>query len=216
MTVATTALGVPGYTFADLHQPERLASLYERFCEEVAATDPRLWHDWDAYRRAPDAPPPPVALSNLLTAMAPHVSRFVKRLFDVDAPAAAVVASTRAQDDLFRFKVDFVRRRVLPLLKNGAHVAATPGRRCHRGGADWRRCLASTGNSPSRGPAARCWTPRRLAATSPQYEALQALVRRAHPRPCVQRLGRLPLPRDRRAVSPGRRPASGSAAARSA
>ncbi|HEV8209449.1 MAG TPA: FAD-dependent oxidoreductase [Vicinamibacterales bacterium] len=126
MTVAAASLGVPGYTFADLHEPERLESLYDRFCEETAAADPGLWADWDAYRRAPDTPPPPVALSNLLIAMAPHVSRFVKRLFDVDAPASAIAASTRAQDDLFRFKVDFVRRRVLPLLKNGAHVASTP------------------------------------------------------------------------------------------
>jgi NADPH-dependent glutamate synthase beta subunit-like oxidoreductase/NAD(P)H-flavin reductase len=126
MTVASTALGVPGYTFADLHEPERLASLYERFCEETAAADPALWIEWDAYRRAPDAPMAPVALSNLLIAMAPHVSRFLKRLFDVDTPASAIAASTGAQDDLFRFKVDFVRRRVLPLLKNGAQVAAAP------------------------------------------------------------------------------------------
>jgi NADPH-dependent glutamate synthase beta subunit-like oxidoreductase/NAD(P)H-flavin reductase len=126
MTVALSALGVPGYTFADLHEPERLASLYDRFCEEASAADPVLWAEWSAYRRAPDAPMPPVALSNLLIAMAPHVSRFVKRLFDVDTPAAAIAASTRAQDDLFRFKVDFVRRRALPLLKNGAHVAAWP------------------------------------------------------------------------------------------
>src|SRR3954470_11571617 len=125
MTVATTSLGVPGYTFADLHDPERLASLYERFCEEAAAADPALWREWDAYRQAPDAPRPPVVLSNLLIAMAPHVSRFVKRLFDVDAPASAIAESTRAQDALFRFKVDFVRRRALPLLKNGAHVART-------------------------------------------------------------------------------------------
>src|SRR6266850_3233732 len=126
MAVATDALGVPGYSFADLHEPERLSSLYERFCEEVQAEDPSLWREWDAYRRAPDAPRPPIALSNLLIAMAPHVSRFVKRLFDVDAPAAAVAAATRAQDDLFRFKVDFVRRRALPLLKGGAHIVSTP------------------------------------------------------------------------------------------
>src|SRR5205814_319644 len=113
------------YTFADLHEPERLASLYDRFCEEAAAADPALWAEWEAYRRAPDLPRPPVALSNLLTAMAPHVSRFLKRLFDVDAPASTIAASTREQDDLFRFKVDFVRRRALPLLKNAAHVAAT-------------------------------------------------------------------------------------------
>ena len=33
--------------------------------------------------------------------------------------------TTRAYDDLFRFKIDFVRRRALPLLKGGAPVAAT-------------------------------------------------------------------------------------------
>src|SRR5262249_34129660 len=110
---------------SDLHEPERLASLYERFCEQVAADDPALWRDWEAYRRAPDAPRPPIALSNLLIAMAPHVSRFVARLFDVDRPLDAIAKVTRAQDDLFRFKVDFVRRRALPLLKGGARVASS-------------------------------------------------------------------------------------------
>jgi len=125
MSVASSSLGVPGYTFADLHDPERLSSLYERFCEEVEAADPAFWREWDAYRREPDAPRTPLALSNLLVGMAPHVSRFLKRLFDVDAPAAAVAQATRDQDDLFRFKVDFVRRRALPLLKGGAHVVST-------------------------------------------------------------------------------------------
>ena len=51
--------------------------------------------------------------------MASHVSRFVVRLFDVSSAANGLVAATRAEDDLFRFKVDFVRRRALPLLKSG-------------------------------------------------------------------------------------------------
>jgi len=121
----TTALGLPGYTFEDLHRPDRLASLYDRFCEEVRASDAAFWLEWDAYRQAPDAPWQPLALSNLLTGMAPHVSRFLRRLFDVDAPADAIAESTRAQDDLFRFKVDFVRRRALPLLKGGARVSVS-------------------------------------------------------------------------------------------
>jgi len=118
-------LGVRGYTFADLHEPKRLASLYERFCEEVESADPALWRRWDAYRQAPDAPLPPLTLSNLLIGMAPHVSRFLRRLFDVDGAAEAVNSATHAQDDLFRFKVDFVRRRVLPMLKAGATIART-------------------------------------------------------------------------------------------
>ncbi len=121
----TTALGLPGYTFEDLHRPDRLASLYDRFCEEVRATDPAFWLEWEAYRHAPDAPRPPLTLSNLLTGMAPHVSRFLQRLFEVDAPAEAIAESTRAQDDLFRFKVDFVRRRALPLVKGGARVSVS-------------------------------------------------------------------------------------------
>jgi NADPH-dependent glutamate synthase beta subunit-like oxidoreductase/NAD(P)H-flavin reductase len=119
-------LGVPGYSFTDLHDPDRLHSLHDRFCEEVRAADPAFWLEWDAYRTNPDAPRPPLVLSNLLIGMAPHVSRFLQRLFDVDAAADAVAADTRAQDDLFRFKVDFVRRRALPLLKGGQHVAGAP------------------------------------------------------------------------------------------
>jgi NADPH-dependent glutamate synthase beta subunit-like oxidoreductase/NAD(P)H-flavin reductase len=121
-----TKLGVPGYTFGDLQDPGRLASLYERFCEAVQAADPALWEAWEAYRSAPDAPRPPIVLSNLLVAMAPHVSRFITRLFRVQPSVATLTAITRDQDDLFRFKVDFVRRRVLPLVKRGAHVASMP------------------------------------------------------------------------------------------
>src|SRR5687768_9987125 len=125
-TAASTDLGVSGYTFADLHDPERLASLYERFCEEVEAADPGFWAQWDAYRKAPDAPRTPVALSNLLIGMAPYVSRFLTRLFQVQPDLDALRRATTAQDDLFRFKIDFVRRRALPLLKAGAHVVPTP------------------------------------------------------------------------------------------
>jgi NAD(P)H-flavin reductase/NADPH-dependent glutamate synthase beta subunit-like oxidoreductase len=116
-------MGIGGFTYADLHDPERLALLYERFCEEVRATEPAFWHEWDAYRTAPDAPRSAVATSNLLTRMAPQVSQFITRLFDVDASASALRSATHDQDDLFRFKVDFVRKRALPLTKGGAHAA---------------------------------------------------------------------------------------------
>lgn len=123
---ASTDLGISGYTFADLHEPERLASLYERFCEEVQAADPGFWAKWDAYRQAPDAPRTALEVSNLLVGMAPFVSRFLTRLFQVEPALDSIRRATTAQDDLFRFKVDFVRRRALPLLKAGAHVVSTP------------------------------------------------------------------------------------------
>jgi NADPH-dependent glutamate synthase beta subunit-like oxidoreductase/NAD(P)H-flavin reductase len=117
-------LGLSGFTFADLHQPKRLEALYLRFCEEARASDPDLWAQWEQYREVPESLGP-IARSNLIVAMAPQVSRFLTRLFSVGAEADVLREATRAYDDLFRFKIDFVRRRALPLLKGGAHVVAT-------------------------------------------------------------------------------------------
>jgi NADPH-dependent glutamate synthase beta subunit-like oxidoreductase/NAD(P)H-flavin reductase len=116
-------LGIAGFTFADLHQPARLHALYELFCDDVRRSDPETWSAWDAYRLNPAALTP-IARSNAVVAMAPHVSRFLARLFSVGPDAEAMAAQTRAYDDLFRFKIDFVRRRALPLLKAGTRVEA--------------------------------------------------------------------------------------------
>jgi NADPH-dependent glutamate synthase beta subunit-like oxidoreductase/NAD(P)H-flavin reductase len=117
-------LGLPDFTFADLHQPERLAALHARFADEVRGLEPDLWARWEAHRAAPAALGP-IDQSALLVALAPHVSRFVARLFAVGDEAARLVEATRAYDDLFRFKIDFVRRRALPLLKGGTAVTAS-------------------------------------------------------------------------------------------
>ena len=117
-------LGLDGFTFADLHRPARLRDLYHRFVEQVKAAEPALWAEWEQYREVPDSLGP-VARGNLVVAMAPHVSRFASALFSVGPDAAVLVEQTRAYDTLFRFKIDFVRRRALPLLKGGAHIEAT-------------------------------------------------------------------------------------------
>ncbi len=119
-----TPLGIDGFSFADLHRPAKLRELYGRFADQVKATEPELWSQWEQYREIPDSLGA-VARGNIVVAMAPHVSRFVSALFSVGANAEELVAATRAYDVLFRFKIDFVRRRALPLLKGGAHVEAT-------------------------------------------------------------------------------------------
>jgi NADPH-dependent glutamate synthase beta subunit-like oxidoreductase/NAD(P)H-flavin reductase len=119
-----TDLGIPGFTYGDLHQPLRLRALYEVFCDEVHRIDDDLWAKWEAYRSEPTSLNA-VSRSELIVAMAPHVSRFLTRLFSVGPDAEAMAAETRAYDALFRFKVDFVRRRALPLLKGGAVVEAS-------------------------------------------------------------------------------------------
>ena len=120
---AVTPLGMPGFTFADLHEPARLADLHQVFVADVRATEPGLWERWTAHPGGLGLTA--VEHSSLLVAMAPHVSRFVARLFAVGPDTDALVAATRAFDDLFRFKIDFVRRRALPLLKGGVAVAAS-------------------------------------------------------------------------------------------
>src|SRR5687768_3117539 len=154
MTVEVSSaapLGIDGFTFADLHHPARLRELYLRFVEQVTQTEPELWSQWEQYREVPESLSN-IARSNLIVAMAPHVSRFVTALFGVGADAEALVAQTRAYDTLFRFKIDFVRRRALPLLKAGAHVEATAEDHALvegvvRGHADQEMALAAYGCS---------------------------------------------------------------------
>jgi NAD(P)H-flavin reductase/NADPH-dependent glutamate synthase beta subunit-like oxidoreductase len=145
-------LGVEGFTYADLYSPARLQDLYDRFCRDVAAADAGFWAEWDAYRRDPDAPRSPVAVSDLLVRMAPHVSRFVQSLFDVEGVTRELKTRTADLDELFRFKVDFVRKRSLPLVKGGAHVHRTPadmgvvdGLAAAFSGLDRERAIAAAG-----------------------------------------------------------------------
>jgi len=119
-------LGAPGFTFADLHSASRLHDLHDCFCQDVARSDPGLWAEWERYRQDPDAPRRPTEVSSLLVRMAPHVSRFIARLFLVQAEADDLARATRAEADLFTFKVDLVRRRGLSLVKAGADLAPTP------------------------------------------------------------------------------------------
>jgi NADPH-dependent glutamate synthase beta subunit-like oxidoreductase/NAD(P)H-flavin reductase len=116
---AELTLGVDGFTCADLHDPDRLRVLHDVFDGELRQSDPRLWEQWEAYRREPDAPRPAPAVSALLVAMAARVSAFVARLFRVEVELEATRAATSRQDPVFRFKVDFVRRRVLPAARLG-------------------------------------------------------------------------------------------------
>src|SRR5215212_6919863 len=100
-TSPNTPLGLPGFSFADLHQPARLRELYDRFVEQVKSVEPELWTQWQQYREIPESLTP-IARGNIVVAMAPHVSRFVTSLFSVGADVDALIAATRGYDVLFR------------------------------------------------------------------------------------------------------------------
>ena len=104
------SLGIPGFTYADLHSAEKLKALYEAWCAELCARDAALAARYEAFRRAPGAIEP-VTFSELLVEVAPHVSRFVARLFGVTPERERLLAETRALSPIFKFKDQVVKRR---------------------------------------------------------------------------------------------------------
>ncbi len=104
-------LGESGFVYADLHSPARLKELFDRFCAELTAKDPALFARYRAYL-AHEALAPE-ALSTLLVEVAPHVSRFVVRLFGVEAVWEAQRRTVIEELGVFRFKDEFVKRRAL-------------------------------------------------------------------------------------------------------
>ena len=123
---ASTDLGVSGYTFADLHDPERLASFTSAFARKWRRRTPTSGPSGTHTAGRPTRRGRRSALSNLLIGMAPYVSRFLTRLFQVTPRSMRSVATTTAQDDSSVSRSISCRRRALPLLKGGAHVVSTP------------------------------------------------------------------------------------------
>jgi|GEM_PF-27753 len=114
-------LGIGGFTYPDLHEPEKLAALYGIFLSELRAADPVLAAQYAAWKAAP-ADLDPKAVSEVIVKVAPYVSRFVARLFAIENEREALRARVHAHDPVFRFKVDFVRRRALAHIKSAADL----------------------------------------------------------------------------------------------
>jgi NADPH-dependent glutamate synthase beta subunit-like oxidoreductase/NAD(P)H-flavin reductase len=104
-------LGIDGFTYRDLYDPARLRDLSARFHAELEREDATLHAALVEYTRARGANLKGTkAESDLLIAAAAHLSRFVARLFRVEAEREAHAASIRAQDAVFEFK-NFITRR---------------------------------------------------------------------------------------------------------
>ncbi len=103
-------LGIPGYWSSDLHDARRLADLADEFDRFVDGADPALSAAFKAHRARPEALGA-VEASNLLIAVARHLSRFLGRLFAIDDSLSDLAARTRAHNPVFAFKRDFLQRR---------------------------------------------------------------------------------------------------------
>jgi NADPH-dependent glutamate synthase beta subunit-like oxidoreductase/NAD(P)H-flavin reductase len=103
-------LGVPGFRYADLNRVRRLEALDAAFRASLRADDPALADALDLYRAGGALER--LAESKLLMSVAPHLGRFVARLFHVEAEHDALCARVRADQALAQWKKTFVERRV--------------------------------------------------------------------------------------------------------
>ncbi|HEX8456181.1 MAG TPA: FAD-dependent oxidoreductase [Pyrinomonadaceae bacterium] len=110
---ADFALGIGDFSYVDLYKPERLAELTTAFYAELQRADAVLHASFMEYTAARGANLRGTrGESELLIAVAPHVSSFVARLFRVETERAAHAARIKSQDAVFQFKT-FISRRAL-------------------------------------------------------------------------------------------------------
>src|SRR3989442_5489398 len=113
-------LGVPGFSYPDLHDALRLADLTAAFDRDLHASNPELFARFEQHRRMPLAGPEE---GDLLVEVSGHVSRFLGKLFGVAEEQARLRAAAGRDAPLFRVKREFVQRRVF---KKGAAGRPAP------------------------------------------------------------------------------------------
>ncbi len=103
--------GIPGFDYADLHDPTRLRELLQVFDREAETHHPELFAEFSHYRATGGAELTPEQISDLLVRMAPLVGDFIARLFNVtDVRAAQAAVIRREVDVIFGFKNEIVAK----------------------------------------------------------------------------------------------------------
>ena len=108
-------LGLPGFTYHDLYEPAALARLDQQFCTALATADAALAERFAAYRASQGSALGPEAISELLTETAPHLGRFIARLFRVEAAWEAQRALILDEDAVI---LGFRNNFIAPLAKS--------------------------------------------------------------------------------------------------
>ncbi|HEY4119167.1 MAG TPA: FAD-dependent oxidoreductase [Byssovorax sp.] len=121
---ADLVLGLDGFGFADLFAPDRLAELTRIFDAAFLAADPAAHATFAAYRDKRGDGMKAEDVSTALLAAAPHLSRFVAKLFGVEREAQVLLDGARERAVLWTFKKEFAKKR---LFKATAGKAWTTG-----------------------------------------------------------------------------------------
>ncbi len=118
-------LGITDFTYADLYQPERLRDLAEAFYQTIEKTDAELSAQFTQYRIAKGEGFTQKDESNLLVKVAPYLSNFVARLFDVEAAREIHLSIAANEAVLSDFKKLFIQRRAKKLKAELLETAVT-------------------------------------------------------------------------------------------
>ncbi len=106
-------LGIEGFSYSDLYEPERLKALSTTFYESLKAADPALYDHFMAYSKEPEGSLTPPEEAELLISLAFHQSRFMAQLFNISEDREHFMENIQSQKPLFRFKKEFVQKRAL-------------------------------------------------------------------------------------------------------
>ena len=123
---APLILGIEGFAFHDLFQPEKLRLLHQRFVGDLFERDPEAG---DRYRALLEqGEPSRQEESWVAETIGPHLSRFLITLFGLDQVCREIEARTRELDTMLEVRRDFVRKGVVKGMKpeewEGTDVAA--------------------------------------------------------------------------------------------
>jgi NADPH-dependent glutamate synthase beta subunit-like oxidoreductase/NAD(P)H-flavin reductase len=111
MPTQTLELGIPGFSFLDLHRPERLADLQRVFLEEVERSDPELGARWQRHTSGAETLAGP-AESQLLIELAREQSHFLARLFRLEEQRERRRELLQQRQLVYRFRDQFVKKNV--------------------------------------------------------------------------------------------------------
>lgn len=126
-TNTSLALGLPGFTFADLFQPDRLADLTEVFYERLRHASPEIWERFDHYRTTLGEGMSPEEISAILVDTAPYLGDMLCDLFGVNQQQIENRNAVARHLVVTDFKRDLVTRRAAKRYKtlDGVDPAAT-------------------------------------------------------------------------------------------
>ena len=102
-------LGIQGFSYADLYQPEKLAELLAIFEASLKKSDPALYSDYHAYHACKGEGMSPQAISDVLVRVAPHVGEFIASLFQIEDARSRQQNSIRQEiETIFFFHNEIV------------------------------------------------------------------------------------------------------------